>query len=192
MWVGATRETAPMAAISETLVILLRGINVGGHNRLAMAQLRDIASAAGFGDARTYIQSGNLVASTDLDPDAAAEKLTSAIRASTGLEVPTIVRTAQQWIDLFAANPFPDVADPGTRVHVVFLPTSASDEIETFDASRFAPETMAVVGSELYLHLPDGMGRSKLVLAVNRLPEVAAGTARNWRTVQKLAELAAS
>ena len=181
-----------MAASAETLVILLRGINVGGHNKLPMAELREIATGAGFADVRTYIQSGNLVASTDVDPDAAAGVLAGAIRAATGLDVPTIVRTATQWTDLIAANPFPDAIDPGTHVHVIFLPTPAPDAIRAFDASGFAPEEMVVAGSELYLHLPDGMGRSKLALAVNRLSEVAAGTARNWNTVQKLAALVAS
>ena len=152
-----------MAAISETLVILLRGINVGGNNKLPMAELREIAAEAGFTDARTYIQSGNLVASTGLDPDAAADVLAGAIRAATGLDVPTIVRTPTQWTDLIAANPSPDTIDPGTHVHVIFLPMPAPDAIHAFDASGFAPEEMAVTGSELYLHLPDGMGRSKLV-----------------------------
>ena len=178
-----------MAASAETLVILLRGINVGGHNKLPMAQLREIATEAGFADVRTYIQSGNLVVSSDLDPEAAADVLTGAIRAATGLAVPAIVRTAHQWTDLIAANPYPDAVEPGTHVHVIVLPASASEAINAFDASGFAPEEMAVIGSELYLHLPDGMGRSKLALAVNRLSEVAAGTARNWNTVQKLAAL---
>ena len=72
------------------------------------------------------------------------------------------MRTAHQWIDLIAANPFPDAIDPGTHVHVVFLSTPAPDVVSAFDASGFAPEEMAVTLSELYLHLPDGMGRSKL------------------------------
>jgi uncharacterized protein (DUF1697 family) len=101
------------------------------------------------------------------------------------------VRTADQWADLIAAYPFPDAVDRGTHVHVILLPASVSDAIAAFDASAFAPEEMAVVGSELCLHLPDGMGRSKLAVAVGRIPEVAAGTARNWNTVAKLAELVA-
>jgi uncharacterized protein (DUF1697 family) len=68
---------------------------------------------------------------------------------------------------------------------------SLTAAIRAFDASAFAPESMSVIGSETYLHLPDGMGRSKLAIAVNRRPEVAAGTARNWNTVRKLADLAA-
>lgn len=181
-----------MTSASTTVIALLRGINVGGHNKLPMAQLREIATSIDLADVRTYIQSGNLVASTDLDADTIAGMLTDAIRSATGLEVPTIVRTADRWTDLIAANPFPDAVDPGTHVHVIALPASASDAIHAFDAAAFAPEEMAVTDSEIYLHLPDGMGRSKLAIALNRIPDAAAGTTRNWNTVEKLAELVAS
>jgi uncharacterized protein (DUF1697 family) len=154
-----------------------------------MAQLREIAADAGFTEARTYIQSGNLVASTQLDAKAARELLAEAILTATGLAVPVIVRTARQWSDVIAANPFADAADPGRHVHVVFLPAPATDSVLAFDATAFAPEELVVVGGEVYLHLPDGMGRSKLAVAVNRIPEIAAGTARNWNTVLRLASL---
>ena len=179
-----------MTSASTTVIALLRGINVGGHNKLPMAQLREIAADVGFIDVRTYIQSGNLVASTDLEPEVAGEVLAVAIREATGLRIPIIIRTAQQWADVIAANPFPDAPDPGTKVHVIFLPAPASAAIRAFDASGFAPESLAVVGSEIYLHLPDGMGRSRLAVAVNRLSDAAGGTARNWNTVRKVADLA--
>ena len=178
--------------MAGTVICLLRGINVGGHNKLPMVQLREIAASIGLVDVRTYIQSGNLVASTLGDPDAVGAALAAAVESTTGLQIPVIVRTVEQWSGLVVANPFRDAADAGKHVHVVFLPTPASPSIGAFDASAFAPEAMVVSGSEVYLHLPDGMGRSKLAIAVNRLPDVAAGTARNWNTVLQLAELAAS
>jgi uncharacterized protein (DUF1697 family) len=91
---------------------------------------------------------------------------------------------------VIAANPFPDAPDPGTTVHVVFLSAPSSAATQAFDASGFAPELLEVVGSEIYLHLPSGMGRSKLAVAVNRLPDAGAGTARNWNTVLAVARLA--
>jgi uncharacterized protein (DUF1697 family) len=178
--------------MGRTVIGLLRGINVGGHNKLPMVQLREIAASIGLVDVRTYIQSGNLVASTTGDPDDVAPALAAAIRSTTGLEIPVIVRTAEQWSDLVGANPFRDAVDPGRHVHVVFLSAPASAAIGAFDASPFAPEALVVSGSHVYLHLPGGMGRSKLAVAVNRVPDVAAGTARNWNTVLQLAELAAS
>ena len=107
-----------MTSASTTVIALLRGINVGGHNKLPMAQLRDIAADVGFIDARTYIQSGNLVAATDLDPEVAGDVLAVGIREATGLRIPIIVRTAQQWADLIAANPFAAAPDQGTKFHV--------------------------------------------------------------------------
>ena len=80
-------------------------------------------------------------------------------------------------------------SDPGRHVHVIFLPAPATEAVRAFDATAFAPEEIVVTGSEVYLHLPDGMGRSKLAVAVNRVPEIAAGTARNWNTVLRLATL---
>jgi uncharacterized protein (DUF1697 family) len=183
------RQTRWMTEGSTTVIALLRGVNVGGHNKLPMSQLREIAVDAGFTEVRTYIQSGNLVASTVHDATAAGDLLAGAIFTATGLTVPVIVRTARQWSDLIAANPFAHAADPGRHVHAVFLPAPATDSVRAFDATAFAPEAVAVTGSELYLHLPDGMGRSKLAVAVNRIPEVAAGTARNWNTVLQLAAL---
>ena len=179
-----------MTSAPTTVIALLRGINVGGHNKLPMAQLRNIAADAGFIDARTYIQSGNLVASINIDPGVAGGVLAAAILESTGLRIPIIVRTVQRWADVITANPFAHVSDQGAKVHVVFLPAPASDAIRAFDASEFAPDSLAVVGSEIYLYLPDGLGRSKLAVAVNRLADVAAGTARNWNTVLRIAALA--
>jgi uncharacterized protein (DUF1697 family) len=172
-----------------TVIALLRGVNVGGHNKLPMAQLRSIAADAGFADVRTYIQSGNLVGTTGLDATAAAAVLADAILTATGLAVPVIARTVEQWSDVIDANPFPDAVDPGRQLHVIFLPAPATEVVRAFDAIDFAPEEVVVTGSELYLHLPDGLGRSKLAVAVNRIPEIAAGTARNWNTVLRLASL---
>jgi uncharacterized protein (DUF1697 family) len=176
---------------STTIVALLRGVNVGGHNKLPMAHLREIAAGVGFTEVRTYIQSGNLVASTPFEPESAGTVLADAIALATGLDVPVIVRTADQWSDLVASDPFPDAADHGRHVHVVFLPVPATEAVTSFEASSFAPEEIVVSGSEVALHLPDGMGRSKLVVAVNRVPDVAAGTTRNWNTVLRIAALLA-
>jgi uncharacterized protein (DUF1697 family) len=172
-----------------TVIALLRGVNVGGHNKLPMAQLRSLAADAGFSDVRTHIQSGNLVGTTMHDAAVARDRLAEAILTATGLSVPVIVRTAEQWSAVIAANPFPHAASPGRELHVIFLPAPATELVRAFDATAFAPEALAVAGSELYLHLPAGMGRSKLAIAVNRVPEIAAGTARNWNTVLRLASL---
>ncbi len=174
----------------KAVVALLRGINVGGHNKLPMAQLREIAADCGFDGARTYVQSGNLVL-----PDVpgaieeVAPTLTDAIRRATRLDVPVIARTASAWTDVVAANPFIAAADEGRTLHVVFLAGAASAAVRGFDASRFAPEELVVSETEILLRVPNGIGHSKLAQAVMRLDNANSGTVRNWNTVLAIAAL---
>jgi len=172
-----------------TYIALLRGINVGGNRKIHMADLRELFAAAGCDDVTSYIQSGNIVFThPSTASDRLAGDLQQRIEAGTGFDVPVILRTAKAWEGVVRANPYPD-AEP-SALHVAFLAkTPAPDAVATFDAARFAPEEFTVVGREVYLHLPDGMGRAKLPPA---LPLIrGTGTARNWRTVLKLAELSA-
>ncbi len=170
-------------------VALLRGINVGGRT-LKMADLRAVVEAAGGTDVATYIQSGNVVLSHPMrSPDRLAAHLAGAIEDATGMAVPVMARTATEWDAVVATNPFPDAG--GTTLHVVFLDQSPDpDAFGDLDLGSFAPEECAVVGRELYLHLPNGMGRSALAteLAKRRRP-MAVGTSRNWNTVLTLQDL---
>lgn len=177
-----------------TVVALLRGINVGGHNRLPMADLRAIASECGHPGARTHLQSGNLVLpDADDDPADIERTLSAAIADHAGLSVPVIVRPAADLARVVAANPYPTeaAADP-TKVVVTFLPAPASAELRSFDPRPYAPEDAWVADTEIYLSLPDGQGRSPLAAALSSLPNADAGTTRNWRTVLALADLSAS
>ncbi len=180
--------------IATTVIALLRGINVGGKNKLAMVDLRSIAADAGYPDGVTYVQSGNL-----LLPDVAidrvggvASRLRSAIEERTGLEIPVITRTIEQWQAIIDANPFPAAAADGTKLHVVVLDDTVPNELAEFDATPFAPEEIGTGDRVVYLSLPDGMGRSKLAVALQRVGNAKSGTARNWRTVLALADLARS
>ncbi|MGA9596781.1 MAG: DUF1697 domain-containing protein [Acidimicrobiia bacterium] len=166
-------------------IALLRGINVGGKNRLAMSLLRTIASDLGYTDVVTYIQSGNIVLTSREASRTVAGKLEGAITATTGLDVPVIARTAAEWSTMMAANPFP-VAD-GKKLHVVFLPGPAGDAYSRIDSAAHGPEDFSVSGSHVFLWLPNGIGRSKLAAAIGRAGQP--GTARNWNTVVKLAQL---
>ncbi|MGB0112344.1 MAG: DUF1697 domain-containing protein [Ilumatobacteraceae bacterium] len=179
-----------MTRAETTLIVLLRGINVGGNRKLLMTDLRAIAASIGLDAVRTHIQSGNLVATSAAAPSTVATRLRAAILETTDLDVPIVVRTAQQWRALIGANPFADAPDIGRTVHVTFLDAPAPDDLVAFDASEFAPEELVVHEGECYLHLPNGMGRSKLAVKLQRLPGASTGTARNWNTVLKIAELA--
>lgn len=173
------------------MIVLLRGINVGGRNKVSMAVLRAIAIDCGFPDAVTYVQSGNLVLPSAAGSLAAiAAELRGDLQERTGLDVPLILRTFDEWSDVIASNPFPEAAADGTTLHVVFLAGTAPGELTEFDASEFAPEQVALGDREVYLSLPAGIGRSKLAQALSRRPGASTGTTRNWNTVLKLAALA--
>lgn len=171
-----------------TSIALLRGVNVGGNRKVPMAELRALFVDAGFENVTTYIQSGNVVfAHRKRSPDALEADLEARIQAAVGFDVSVVVRTAHQWDGVVRNNPFPGV-EP-TKLHVAFLKSDpAPDWADAIDVAAFAPEELVLVGRDLYLHLPNGMGRAKLppTLRALRTPT----TARSWQTVMKLQELA--
>ena len=166
-------------------VALLRGINVGGHGKLKMDALRDAVRGLGFGDVSTYIQSGNVIFTSDGPVDTV--DFERSLRAALGTDVTVIVRTAGELAQIIRANPFTTADSSG--IHVGFM-AHAPDPlaVEHLDLLRFAPDEAAIVGAELYLHLPDGIGRAKLPDHVARQLKVPF-TVRNWNTVSKLVEL---
>lgn len=171
-------------------VALLRGINVGGANRVSMADLRDVVATAGFDDVETYIQSGNLVFSTRgrRFADAVATQLQSAIRRQLGIAPQVVVRTRSQLRRLVDANPFLARGEDEAAQHVACFPASVKPKVD-LDPTPYAPEAVEVRGHDVYLHLPYGVGRSKLATDLARRDR-ANGTMRNWRTMTKLLAMA--
>lgn len=173
-------------------VALLRGINVGGHNRVAMADLRRLLEQLGHADVRTYIQSGNAVFTGDRrDTDALGRDLRAAMSDELGVSPTVIVRTAEELAAVADANPYAAeaAADP-TTVHVAFLSAEPADPSTfAFDADAYAPEGLCVGDRVRYLHLPDGMGRSRLAVDLGKRRSDVEVTVRNWRTVEKLREM---
>jgi uncharacterized protein (DUF1697 family) len=170
------------------MVALLRGVNVGGKNKLAMADLRNIAEECGLGQVRTYIQSGNLVCtSVETSTEIVADELRRAIAEHTDVRPNVIVRTRDELAAVVQQNPF--ARRDQAHLHVVFIGGSDDASLGPVDADAYAPEEAAVVGQHLYLYLPSGMGRSKLAADLARHGGSNA-TTRNWRTVISLLELA--
>ena len=165
---------------------LLRGVNVGGKTKLPMADLRRIAEGCGFDDVRTYVQSGNVVFRTSGAAAAVAKKLRSAIAAGTSLDPAIAIRSAAQLAKVVEQCPFDDTAS----VHVTFLVEGAKGAAPKVDQEQFAPERYDVRGKEVYLYLPNGLGRSKLAAALSKGAAAADGTTRNWRTVTAVLEMA--
>ncbi|MCK7614317.1 DUF1697 domain-containing protein [Roseibium sediminicola] len=163
-------------------VALLRAVNVGGTGKLPMADLRAMAEALGFDNIATYIQSGNLVFTSDLAAEEVLAGLDDALTAHFGKSPGIMLRALDELEALYARMPFQD-AQP-SQVLVTFLQEeTAPDALEHMVAAD--GEEAVVLGSEIVVHYPNGQGRSKL-----KLPALKPGTARNLNTVRKLLELA--
>jgi uncharacterized protein (DUF1697 family) len=182
-----------------THIALLRGINVGGRNKVSMADLRAVVAGLGHTDVATYIQSGNvLFTSGEADTEALATALEEAIAGNLGVKPAVVVLSRGDLARAVRDNPYPDEPNP-KMVHAVFfrgpVPAGAAEAIEA--GQRRAAErgsgkdTAQVAGGTLYLHTPDGFGRSELAVFLlgRSASPVATGTARNWSTVTKLLAL---
>lgn len=172
-----------------TQVVLLRGINLGAR-RVAMADLRAALADAGFGEARTYVQSGNIVLSSELASAELATAVRRLLAERFGLEAPVVVRTAEELAEVVAGNPFADQAALNPKqLQVTFRDERVGDGAAAELAAKAGPdELVATVDRETYSWHPDGIARSKLAVALT--PAGAAATARNWKTVTTLLEMA--
>jgi uncharacterized protein (DUF1697 family) len=172
---------------------LLRGINVGGRNKVAMADLRQIVESMGLDEVATYIQSGNVVfTSPQTSSDKLADALERAIADRLGVRPVVVVLSRAELGQVIADNPFPDEPSPKC-VHAVFRradftpeATEAIAAAQQRASGKGSRDEAVVVGRTLYLHTPDGFGRSELVAQLARSSAQTTGTARNWATVTKL------
>ena len=176
-------------------IALLRAVNVGGRKLVAMADLRAMMADLGFGQARSLLQSGNLVFEAGRHGGAELEaRLEVATLKRFDLATDYLVRTSDEWARIVASNPFPDMArDDPARLMVMPLKTPpAADRIAALRATVMGREHFRAAGRELYITYPDGIGDSKLTHAVIERRLAVRGTARNWNTTLKLAAMAAT
>jgi uncharacterized protein (DUF1697 family) len=179
-----------VAAGTTRYVVLLRGINLGKARQVDMGRLREVLSARGHGDVRTHLRSGNVVLDADLPERQLAADVEEALRSGFGMEVPVVVRTGAELAEVVAADPLPGAAADPAHYLVTFLP--APPQPDRVAALPPAPEGEGyrVLGRELYQSLPGGVLGSSLSSWKWDQLLGRAGTARNWNTVRKLAELA--
>jgi uncharacterized protein (DUF1697 family) len=184
-----------------THVALLRGINVGGRNKVPMADLREVVAGLGHTGVTTYIQSGNvLFSAADTDTAKLAAALESAIEDRFGLWSSVVVLSRDELAEVLAASPYQDEPNP-RLVHVVFLngepPRDLLDRIEaaaSAAAAKGSRDTVHAAGRALYIHTPDGFGKSELAQNLFRIltppseqkKQALAATARNWATATEL------
>lgn len=190
------RRSVKDSALMLTYVALLRAVNVGGHNKIKMAELRELAASIGLEQASTYLQSGNLVFRSDQDPHGLEGALGDKIEETSGFRAPVLVITRGALTSTIENNPYPQEDDP-KHLHAVFLPREpTSEEAEGFSIAmeraraKGSPDGCLAVGRVLYLRTPGGIGRSELAVQLGRAALskriYMSGTARNWRTVLEL------
>jgi len=175
----------------QPVVALLRGINLGGHNRVSMPELRSLLVAAGFEDVRTILQSGNVIVTP---PGKGVPRIGAAIEKAIedgfGLGIRVMTRTREELAAIIAGNPFLDPGADPKFLHTVFLDTAPEQHrVGDLDPDRSPPDRFSVSGREIYVQYPAGSGRSKLNLDYFEKKLGVAGTARNWNTVTKLLAL---
>lgn len=175
------------------LISMLRGVNVGGHNKVEMGALRALYESLKFQDPRTYVQSGNVVfrSKENISP-ALAKKIQNAIEREFGCRPEVILRTADELRKAIAASPFPASRglEPG-KILVTFLNAEPGPEANaTLLKLKKHPEEIHLKGRELYIYFPNGAGRSKLPWSSIAEALKTQGTARNWNSVTKMLEIA--
>ena len=170
-------------------VALLRGINLGRARQVDMTRLREVLTARGYGEVRTHLRSGNVVLDSDVPESALAADLTEAISGAFGFDVPVVVRTGVEMAAVVAGDPFATVATDPARYLVTFL-AEAPDPARVDALPPAESGDYLVRGRELYVWLPDGIQNTPLASWKWDRLLGRPGTARNWNTVVRLAELA--
>jgi uncharacterized protein (DUF1697 family) len=174
-------------------IALLRAVNLGPHNPIAMSDLRDLLTQLGFVGVRSLLQSGNLVFQTNGRTGTELERLLEAATAQRlDLRTDFFVRTAEELKGIVAHNPFPDEAerDPAHLVVMFLKSVPIVKDVEALQASITGPEIVRADGRQAYMVYPNGIGCSRLTNTVIEKKLLTRGTARNWNTVLKLAALA--
>jgi uncharacterized protein (DUF1697 family) len=178
-------------ARNRAQILLLRGINLGPNKRIAMPQLRELLTEAGFEDVQTYVQSGNVVLTSSAKPGDVAGRSEELIAERFGFQVDVIVRSRDELAEVVRLNPLVDVADNPKRYQVSFCdgePDPAA--VEKVAAAAAPTEKLVAIGRELYAWHPDGVGRSKMWTKLAGSGLGVRATARNWTTVTALLEMA--
>ena len=179
--------------MANTYIALLRGINVSGHKKIKMPDLKAMFETLGFTNVRTYIQSGNVV----FESNAAEElesKISTKIQEQFGFEVSVICRTAEEMEQVITRNPYAEmVGFEAEKLYVTFLQQTPSEEkLEALKAFTFEPEMYTVSGREIYVYCFNGYGNTKLNNTFFEKKLKVSATTRNWRTVNELVRLGSS
>ncbi|NPD46146.1 MULTISPECIES: DUF1697 domain-containing protein [unclassified Lentimicrobium] len=175
-----------------TYISILRGINVGGHRKIIMAELRKMYEQLGFSQVKSYIQSGNVVyesnqkmSSTELE-----KLLENSIKETFGHEVPVLIRTSEEWEMAIKANPFLNEESNTDKLFITFLSESPSPELkEELSSMDFSPDQLKIIDKCVYLYCERKYHETKMTHSLIERKLKVKATARNWKTIMKLKEL---
>ena len=178
----------------QTFISLLRGVNMTGHNSIKMSDLADLYRKLGFHAPETFIQSGNVIFGTDKGGTAEdiAGSIESAITGKYGYDVPVMIRTSEDIKDIITSNPFlTEVNFDPAKMAVIFLRKNVTaDQVSKVADVDYPPDKFLVTGREIYTFCPNGFGRTKIYTNFFESRMKVRGTARNWKTITTLLELA--
>ena len=174
----------------NTYIALFRGINVGGHNKLLMKDLRSLMKSLRFREVESYIQTGNVVFRTEeVDKQQLARRISSAVEDNHGFKPQVLVLEREELQKAMAANPYPQADENPKSLHLMFLASvPPAPDFEYLDEIKKESEGYELKGKVFYLYAPEGIGRSKLAANIDRALDVTM-TGRNWRTVKKIREM---
>ena len=194
MFVGDQTENTIYEGVRQMTryVSLFRGINVGGHQTVPMNELKELHEALGLKDVVTYIQSGNVVFSSD-DADLAQlpGQIEDGFAQKFGFQVKVMVRTSAELQDIIDNNPFQNqtMKEPKLMVALFLATHPESTAMEDLQKTYVGPEELCLIGQELFVYYPNGIGRSKLSLTLIEKKLKTIGTGRNWNTILQLQKL---
>jgi uncharacterized protein (DUF1697 family) len=177
----------------QTYVALLRGVNLGSRNKVSMPAVRGLFEELGYGDVQTYLQSGNVVFTSSDGASAIVQRIERALARELGVRAAVVLRTKAELRRVVTGNPFAERQGDPKKLLVTFLrETPPRAAVAALDPQEHAPDEFHVARREVYLHCPNGYGRTKLSNAFFERKLGVPGTNRNWRTVTALANLAAA
>lgn len=169
----------------QTWIALLRGVNVGGHGKLPMAEFRSMLNGLGYSNPQTYVQSGNAIFGSDDPSSAIQEAIASGVEAQFNFRPKVMLLTAQAMHDALRANPFPATVDTPTTLHLLF---GGAPDLPAIRAAATSGEEVECINGITYFHTPNGYGKSRLAANLARYFD-APFTARNLRSCMKIGEM---
>ena len=175
-------------------ISFLRGINMAGHYPVKMADLSALYKSLGFNDAETYIQSGNVIFSYEGDSQTAdiAGRIESAILRRFSYNVPVMIRTTEELKKILASNPFQAEHnfDPSKMIAIILYEKPGEEQLNKMKGIDYPPDKYEITGNEIFVYCPNGFGRTKLYTNFFEKKLGVIGTARNWKTITALLQLA--